>query len=541
MKAMVIGLDGATFTILTPLMQAGYMPNLEKALARGACGELLSTIPPVTALAWPCFMTGKNPGKHGLTGWQGRLNARLERPWLSGRQVRGAKLWHLANQAGMKTCVVNVPVTYPPEALNGAMITGMLTPGLKAEFTYPPELKTTLLDAVPDYQIDVDVQHSQPNTSNLEAIRRFLDKALAVTHTRGKAIHWLLDREQPDLAVLVFELPDRLQHILWRYIEHLPLPAQGLDGATVIRDKLLACYQALDEEIGRLVDRLPPKAYLGFLSDHGFGPWDTNVHLSDWLAQQGWSTYDRGRIGRWEVLRRVGSRFKRQIPSALKRRTLKTFSLLRTLDWSQTQAYAGLPTEDGVFINLRGREPFGIVEQADYEPLRADIIEALREWRDPRNDQPIIKAIYRREELYTGPFVAHAPDILFELQRSYRVSDLTGRGALFSDVSQEPWGFHEQEGIWAMSGPGIEPGLKVDGAHIMDVMPTLLYSLGLPVPDDVDGRVLLEIYSPAWQADHPLHSQHAPEADTDAQASHPFSAEEEALIKERLKGLGYLE
>lgn len=541
MKALVIGLDGATFTVLTPLMQTGYMPNLQKALARGAYGELFSTIPPVTALAWPSFMTGKNPGQHGLMGWQGRLNARFERPWLSGRQVRGSKLWHLADRAGMRTCVVNVPVTYPPEPLNGVMITGLLTPGLETEFTYPPEIKAALLAAVPDYQIDIDVQGSQPNTQSLEAIRCFLDQALTVTQTRGRAIRWLLDRERPDLAVVVFELPDRLQHILWRYVEQLPRPVEGVDGAALIQADLLACYQALDEEIGRLVDRLPPQAYLVFLSDHGFGPWNTNVHLSDWLARQGWLAYDRRRIGGWEMLRWVGSRLKRRLPSALKRRTLQTFSLLRTLDWSQTQAYAGLPTEYGIFVNLRGREPAGIVEAADYGALRNDIIEALREWRDPQNGQPIMKAVYRREELYTGPFVTQAPDIIFELQRGYRVSDLTGRGALFSDVSQEPWGFHEREGVWAMSGPGIEPQPRAQSARILDVMPTLLYALGLPVPDNVDGRALLELFTPAWRTDHPLRSQHVTGEEMGLQTSQPFSAEEEALIEERLKGLGYLE
>ncbi len=541
MKALVIGLDGATFAVLTPLMQTGYMPNLQKALARGVSGELLSTIPPVTALAWPSFMTGKNPGKHGLLGWQGRLNARFERPWLSGRQVQGPKLWRLADQAGLKTCVVNVPVTYPPEPLNGVMITGMLTPGLETAFTYPPEIKAALLDAVPDYQIDIDVRHSQPNTRSLGAIRRFLHQALSVTQTRGKAIRWLLDREQPDLAVVVFELPDRLQHILWRYVERLPLPVEGIDGATIIRDELLACYQALDTEIGRLTDRLPPEAYLVLLSDHGFGPWNTNVHLSDWLAQQGWLAYDRRRIGGWEALRWIGSHTKRWLPSTLKRKTHRALPLLRTLDWNRTWAYAGLPTEYGIFLNVRGREPAGIVEPAAYEPLRTEIIAALCEWRNPQSGQPIMKTVYRREELYTGPFVSQAPDVIFELERGYRVSDLTGRGALFSDISREPWGFHEREGIWAMSGPGIKSGIKGDGTCIPDVMPTLLYALNLPVPDDVDGRVLLKLFAPAWQVDHPLYSQHAVQAEVDTQASHPFSAKEEALIEERLKGLGYLE
>jgi predicted AlkP superfamily phosphohydrolase/phosphomutase len=297
MKALVIGLDGATFTVLTPLMQSGYMPHLQKALANGATGELLSTIPPVTALAWPSFMTGNNPGKHGLMGWQGRLNEHFERPWISGSTIRGPKLWHLANREGMRVCVVNVPVTYPPEPLNGVMVTGLLTPGLKAEFTYPPDLKPALLAAVPDYQIDVDVQHTQRDAGNPDAIRRFLDEAIAATQSRGKALRWLLQREHPDLAMIVFEMPDRLQHVLWQYIEKLPAPPEEIEGAAIIQERLLTCYQTLDEEIGRLVDGLPREAHLVFLSDHGFGPLETLVHMNDWLAQRGWLAYDRRRAG----------------------------------------------------------------------------------------------------------------------------------------------------------------------------------------------------------------------------------------------------
>lgn len=542
MKALVIGLDGATFTVLTPLMQAGYMPNLQRALGRGAAGELLSTVPPVTAPAWPSFMTGNNPGRHGLMGWQRRLNKDFERPWISGNQVRGSKLWHLAGRAGLRVCAVNVPVTYPPEPVNGVMITGLLTPGLEADFTYPPELKTALLAAVPDYQIDVDVQHTRRDMQRLSAIRRFLNEAVTATQVRGKAIRWLLDREQPDLAVAVFEMPDRLQHVLWRYIERLPRPLDGTKRASIIRDELLTCYQVLDEEIGRLVDGfLPGEAYLVFLSDHGFGPWKTNVHLSDWLAQQGWLAYDRRRVGRWKVLREVGSRVKRWLPGPLISRVRRALPLHHTLDWSRTRAYAGLPTEYGVFLNVCGREPAGVVDPADYERLRSEILETLRVWRDHRTGGAVVKAAYRREELYTGPFVTQAPDIVFELERGYRVCDLTGRGKLLSDVSQEPWGFHEREGIFGMSGPGIESEVELKQASIQDVMPTLLHALGLPVPDDLDGHVLLDLFVPVWRADHPLRFHRVEDTEVGPKAPHPYSVAEEVLIAERLKGLGYLE
>lgn len=543
MRALVIGLDGATFTVLMPMMEAGLLPNLRQAFTSGAAGELLSTIPPVTALAWPSFMTGNNPGRHGLLGWQERLNARFERPWVSSRAVKGAKLWSWANKSGLRTCIVNVPLTYPPEPLNGVLVTGLLTPGLRSEFTYPSGLRQELLAAVPDYRIDIDVQHTQRNTVDLVAIRRFLDEALSVTLSRGKAVRWLLSREQYDLAVVVFELPDRLQHILWRPIEQLLFSIEEGQQPDGIQLRLLNCYQALDYEIGQLIEHLPQDAYLCLLSDHGFGPLNTLVHVNEWLAQQGWLAYDRRRAGRWEAIRQLGRRIKGLLPATWVRQVRQSLSVLRTLDWRYTLAYSGLPSENGIFLNVQGREPAGVVPPSEYESVRDAIIEALRQWLDPCTGQPIMKAVYRREELYRGPFVILAPDIVFEFQRGYKVSHLPFQGNLLTDVTQALTGFHEREGILIMCGPGIEPGTRIKEAHIQDVMPTLLYALGLPVPDNLDGRVLLELFTPRWQADHPLCTQHTVWAESEAPyvPPGPCSAEDEMVITEHLRGLGYLD
>lgn len=541
MKALVIGLDGGSFTVLTPLMQAGIMPNLREAIASGASGGLLSTIPPITALAWPSFLTGKNPGKHGLLGWQARLNENFERPWATGSKIRGAKLWHLTSQAGLRACIVNVPVTYPPEPLNGVMVTGMLTPGLHAQFTYPAQVRDDLLAAVPDYQIDVDVLRSQPNTRSLEAIHRFLAEVLSATRARGRAVRWLLEREQPDLAVVVYEMPDRLQHILWRHVEALPAPLEGARGALGIQEGLLACFEALDQEIGSLVDSLTGEAHLVFLSDHGFGPMHTNLHLNDWLAQKGWLEYERTRVRCWELLRQVGKRVKDWLPGPILWKARQSLPVLRTLGWSRTLAYAGQPTEYGVFLNVRGREPAGIVGPTDYEPLRSKIIEALSEWRDYRDGEAIMKAVYRREELYSGPFVGDAPDIIFECRSGYRVSELVSRHSALSDISHQPWGFHEREGIFAIRGPGVRAGSQPNRAAIQDVLPTLLYALGVPVPDDLDGRVLEELFTPEWRAENPQRSQHAESIKTKSDPTSPYAQAEESVIAERLRGLGYLD
>ena len=212
-----------------------------------------------------------------------------------------------------------------------------------------------------------------------------------------------------------------------------------------------------------------------------------------------------------------------------------------TFDWDCTRAYAGLPSEYGIFLSLQGREPAGIVDQTDYATLRSEIIEALRGWRDSRTGEPIMKQVYRREDLYHGPYVTRAPDIVFDLREGYKVAHLPFQGGLLQDVSNQPHGFHEREGIFALSGPGIQPGTETAETAIEDVVPTLLHALKIPIPDDLDGRVAHEIFTPSWQSDHPVRYRPAVEAEEPQEGDDPYSSEEEAIIAEHLKGLGYLE
>lgn len=539
MRAWVIGLDGATFKVLQPLMEAGLLPVLAGIAAHGVTANLRSTVPPVTALAWPSFMTGKNPGKHGLLGWQERLNDHFQRPWVNGQGVQGSTLWDIAGEAGLRSCVVNVPVTYPPKPLQGVMISGMMTPGLGADFTFPPSLKSELFSAVPNYRIDIDVQRTEREMATEAAVHNFLEEARAATRAREQAIHWLWDRELWDLAVVVFELPDRLQHLLWGHIARL-----AADPARAAHDPLLAdllrTYQLLDTALGRLLDRLPDDTYLLLLSDHGFGPLETQVHLSDWLAEHGWLTYNRARLGVRQALRRIGHWARYFLPAEMMRRVRESFTMLRTFDWMHTQAYPGLPSENGIFLNVRGREPAGIVGQADYELLRSEIISALQEWIDPRSGQPVIAAVYRREEVYHGPYVDHAPDIVFELGPGYKVTHLPGEGELLSDVSDMPHGFHEREGIFMAVGPGIRTGPLSEVPSIEDVAPTVLYMLGLPVPEDMDGRVLIELFQPEAFAARPIQRRRAGETSVEMARS-PYSEAEAWEIEHRLQDLGYLE
>jgi predicted AlkP superfamily phosphohydrolase/phosphomutase len=542
-KLLILGLDGATYSVLDPLIEAGYMPNLQRLLATSARMPLLSTIPPITALAWPTVMTGNNPGKHGLLGWQEPLNEAFERPWANARKVHGAKIWHYLNAMGYRVCVANVPVTYPPESLDGTMVTGMLTPSLNTDFTYPRALKKELLAEIPEYAIDIDVRRTHRHRYGHKKQVEFLTEAQNITRIRGRSFRWLLAREKPEAAFFVFELPDRLQHLHWRQIAFLPEAENDSPEAAAMRDALLENYRVLDEEVGKLLHGLDESTPVVVLSDHGFGPTDTNIHLNDWLAQHGWLQFQKYRAGGWNVLRQVGRRFKRWIPDSLITRTKSSLPLYKTIDWSKTVAYAGSPSEYGIFLNRAGREPAGIVAEDDNETVRDQIIEALKLWRHPDDQRPVMKAVYKREDVYTGPYASLAPDIIFELERGFYISDITAPspGELFSDVSHETWGFHEREGIFAMKGPGILAGDLNGVAHLAQILPTILYALDFPLPEDIDGRPLTNIFDPEWLSSHPIKVGLTvdPAAHFAGDDDSGYSESEEELVAERLRNLGY--
>ena len=545
LKLLLIGLDGATFKVLDPIMQAGHMPRLTAILRQSATATLLSTVPPITALAWPTIMTGKNPGKHGILGWQEPLNDAFERPWTNARQVKGAKLWHIANAMGHRACVVNVPVTYPPEPINGVMVSGMLTPSIEAEFTTPPIAKKELLHQFPAYKTDIDARTTGQHTYNHKQLLGFLEDAKNTTKTRAESFRWLLDKEKATCGLIVFEMSDRLQHFLWKQISYLPGVMDATSEAQEMRDQLLACFDVLDEQIGLLID-----SYQGdetttiFLSDHGFGPMQKNVHVNDWLAQQGWLAYDSLKGGGWQLLRRLGARFKRWIPHRVIKRTKQAIPLYKTFDWSKTMAYSGTPSEYGVFINVVGREPKGVVSSADYDSVRQMVIDALQAWEDPSTGQKIMTAVHRREDVYAEAFRHQAPDIIFELASGYYISDITSldKHAVFTDISHTTWGFHERDGIFAIHGKNIGEDLARVVADAQDVTPTILHALDWPIPNDVDGRVLTELFQPEWTAKHPIQFAEPLNIEPEHAAVDDggYSADDEALIEERLRSLGYL-
>jgi predicted AlkP superfamily phosphohydrolase/phosphomutase len=535
-EILIIGWDGATFSVLHPLVEQGVMPNLKALLEQGASGVLRSTIPPVTAPAWTSFITGVNPGKHGLITWQRPVDSQpMTKRWVSSRDVRAPRLWDWLPD--LTVGVLNLPISYPPMQVNGFVVSGMLTPSSAKSYTYPKDLQTFVEQAADGYVLDVDLINGEWDFATEQGQLAFLDALRIACRKRVKAALALEKRYHPDLYIVVFETPDRLQHVLWRYaIGEDDFPGKS----QVIERAIVACYRELDTALGALLEGMRRDTVF-LISDHGFCGQHTLVCTNGWLAEKGLLAYRRGAMAVRGRLRRATRAVWGRLPQRLVRGGRAAFSADALIDWERTHAYTGFPMDHGLYVNLRGRESFGIVEPGqDYEALRHQLRDRLLKLRDERIGASIFRSVYLREEIYHGPYVDLAPDILFELTPGYKVVTTPTARLVMDDVSQAGEGFHERDGVIVVAGPDVIPGGQVNGAEIIDIAPTVMYVMGAAVPRYMDGRILTEVLSAE-------HLQEQPPSFIDALASKSGEAAEQAygeedldLIEKRLRGLGYL-
>jgi predicted AlkP superfamily phosphohydrolase/phosphomutase len=536
-RVLLLGMDGMTYSVLDPAFEAGRMPNLAALLDRSASGVLTSTVPPYTPPGWTSIFTGVNPGKHGIFGFTlGNLQRREGLVRLD--RVAAPALWNAANAQGCRTGLFNIPMTYPPPPVDGFAVSGMLTPeggGRTPEnFTYPEGLAAILTDALGGYEIDIEVDYDQDwrSTAIIERLSRNLE-------TKRKGLQMLLEGE-PDLPLLftVLEAPDRLMHVHYKYLdprcEHYHSPE-----AAPIRQRAWAFFDEMDAMIGDLVGWAGDDGYVVTMSDHGFGPKDKTLNVN--LALRNWGLLAVGgaaSVGGSATVRRVARRVSKLLPKSVWRRAKGAAQA--TIDWSRTRAFSAPVPQQGIYVNLSGREPHGIVTPSDYEAVRDEVVERLTSLVDPDDGLPVVDRVYRREEVIDGPRSSGAPD-LFPVCRAYSYELMDGLYSpeILDDYRSLPRGFHHMDGIFGIGGPGIEAtsGLRAD---VYDIAPTALYLAGLKLPR-MDGRVLTEALPARLVAEQPVvvEDMDLPLAGAGAEAS-PYSSEEEAQIEESLRNLGYL-
>ncbi len=491
-RILVLGLDGASLNLLQPLVKRGVLPNIGRLIKEGCLSPLESTIPPVTIPAWVSMFTGKNPGRLGLYDLL-RRDGYGVRP--NGGCFRGRNpIWRILNAHGYRVGVLNLPGTYPPEEIDGFMVTGMLTPSKSSPSSYPPDLASTLYRRIPGYELDV------PQWAYSDEEEFFQDVCRS-TELRGEAAEYLINSIPCHLYIIVFTEPDRVQHVLWHR-----------------RDKLEEYWMLLDEVVGRLIEFFLDETIF-IVSDHGFGPIRKTFYVNEWLMKRGLLSMENrwrrrlltglGRmmealyhkLGEVKLLHPLASMLKEAVGVDKLWRYLYAYlskERIGDINWRRTRAFSCVHTPHfgQIYINLKGRMEEGCVDETERRRIIDEIIEELQGLVD-EDGTPLKVEAYRGWELYDGPYVEEAPDIVFLIEEgSYEVDAKVGVGRIFAPGA--PWtgwtGTHTKTGLLIARGPGIKRGQSLQGARIIDVTPTLLRLFDVPIPKDVDGRVLAELF-----------------------------------------------
>jgi len=541
-RVLIIGIDGGTFDLIRPWVEEGDLPTLGRLMEEGAHGPLESTLPPVTSPAWPTFATGKNPGKHSVFDFIRPMGGQFE--MVNASSLRAPTLWEILSEAGRQVGVMNVPVTYPPKPVNGFVIGGMLSP-MNGKFTYPADLLDRYADQMAPYRVAPNVQYKPGNED------AFIADLLDLVERRGEYALRLMDDYPYDFLMFHFQATDVLQHALWRFVDPTH-PRYEPQKAARFGPAFKQIYQRVDDYLGQLLDHLTDDTTVIVMSDHGFGPLHHTVNLNLFLLDQGLLKLKRGAWTRlkaslfhagitpasvWHLIERTGlQNYVWQVSKSTRNKVVSKFLSFEDVDWSRTVAYS-IGHVGQIYINLKGREQEGIIEPgAEYDEARQRVIEALQDLRHPETGQPMVDDIIPGDQVVHGPYASRSPDlhVVLDGYRAIAFPLFATDNHIVTEQIRGDSGSHRRHGILVAWGAGVRSGERVEDAHIMDLAPTILHAMGLPVPDDMDGRVLNE----ALDISRPV--TYDRRAESDAGAEEALSAEETAEVEERLRSLGYL-
>jgi predicted AlkP superfamily phosphohydrolase/phosphomutase len=549
-RTLIIGLDGATFDLIHPWVQSGYLPTFARLMAQGVHTPLQAWPNMNSAVAWSSIVTGYNPGQHGIFSFGDAppQHGTKWRPMIAADRQKDP-FWRLLSASGQYVGIINVPISYPADPVNGFMLAGMDTPGLRSpKFAHPPHLLNELYRERINYIIDVPNlgELSRRNPYHLPELVNSMMKA------RSRAILYLMRTRPWDLMMVVFVATDRVQHCYW--------PGGNVSLEDTKWNPIRSLYQQIDSFFRDAIELFDKNTTVLVVSDHGFGPMHLARRcLNPLFAQLGLLHYHQGGI-QWqgkflETLllhgrRIIPPRFQSPLSRVLPKLTLhaKMEFKFSGIKWSQTQVFAD-PFDGQIFINLQGREPEGIVSVEEYYSLCERVQNIMLKLRDPESGAPLVKAVYRPEDLYHGPYTKATSDLVIEWDDEVLGDDLFFDGEGKPIIIKAPkktsfgsrWkGSHRPYGIFIAYGPHIKKGATLSNATLYDIAPTILYLQDHSVPKDMDGRVLTDIFTEEHLHNHPIQYCEPPDTQWKGPKTE-LDAEETRKIEERLRGLGYIE
>jgi predicted AlkP superfamily phosphohydrolase/phosphomutase len=494
MRAVIFGVDGLTFRIIGPLIERGELPNFKKLRDEGCEAILESKYPPLTPPAWTSLSTGLKPARHGVYDyWVYADEAKrgVTRGVHVQTQRRAEKaIWNILSEYGKQVLVINVPATYPPETVNGIMVSGYLTPSTDLEFTYPPEFKEELFQVAPHYQL---VPGAEYESLRLKLqVGPMVDVLMRMTEQRTKLIMHMLKEKPWDFCYLAYVCSDRLQHQLW-------------EEAIALDPRTNAYYKLLDDALGQILAMLGPDDCLFVVSDHGFRGHSSYFDINEYLSSKGLLALGenvqaaRKRAGLSSALKRVANQLGLRPLARKLKRSLKaagvwenagvdaTRPLIEDIDWDKTLAY--VPS----FSGFQGGYADVFLSPAMTEQQVAELCEDLKRQKDPKNGKPLIDAIYTTEVFGSGQFAPREPRLLLLAQEGVTFRMEMGNKRIWEDIGKT-FGSHHKDGVLYAYGVGFKQGFKAPNAEVFDVVPTLLRAMKLPFPYTFDGHVLEELF-----------------------------------------------
>ncbi len=518
-KLLVFGMDSADWRVLQPLIDAGKVPSLARVLREGAHGDLLSTIHPHSPTAWSTFLTGMNPGGHGIFDFMELKPGSYEYTVVKTKSRGGKAIWQTLSEQGVSCGIVNVPMTFPPEKVRGFFISGAFSSDPFGDFSWPkPFLDEVKAKLGHGYRVDVhlrEIEDKDGSAGEEKVLRDFLDELNEVEVERTEATLLGIQKFKPRFVVHVHTATDRAQHTFWQYLDQT---RGDYSPSHPFAHAVDETYINADQQLAKLWAAMGEDTTVVIMSDHGGGSLRRVLLLNTWLEGEGYLTTEKPQpLSRKAILRSVFRHVvgvaRKLLPTSVKIQLKGRFDVggqttlklapRSTPDWAKTKAFSE-GTFGNIRLNVRGRDPLGCVEPgAEYEALRGEIKRKLEALIDPETGVPAVQRVWLREELYHGTHIEKGPDIVVELKDGYQmVADIidmmygskkeqtksvfaSGEGNRFK-LS----GIHGPVGIVLARGPGIAAGATIEKAHISDLAPTILMRFGLVPTPGMDGTPL---------------------------------------------------
>lgn len=500
-KVLFIGIDGLDFGILSRWFGNNDLPNIFNVIKEGVKAPLSSVLPINSASAWSSLYTGRSPGEHGVFGFTKTLPNSYKRNTTNYNDINAPTFWEIANKTGAKVGLINCPLTYPPFPIDGFVISGIPIP-YNQVWAYPKDLQDKVNDRFGNYIVDIpwaNLADGVPGT-----YESFIAQMYQMMRKREEVALYTMKNYPWQIFAIVFTGSDRILHSFWHFTDENH-PFYTEDGGRAFGREIKRYFVLLDEIIGRLVYHAGKETAVIIASDHGFGPLQYRFHIRTWLAQKGYLV-----------------KTSEELENVVVDETLKD------IDWKKTYAFPASLSESGVWLNLRGRQPCGIVSESEYEKLRRRIANELRSFS--QGGLKPIEKVYLREEALKGKFLVEAPDLFLEPNDGFIVDDSPSE-EIFSFSTAET-ATHRAIGFFAAMGKAFAKGVALSELRITDVAPILLTASDLPIADDIEWTPSEGIFKEKPQIRR-IKAEYQ-------RAEVKQSLEEENAVKRQLKGLGYL-